>query len=210
MLPGSAHSPGASSVASIWPLPLPRGRGARQERRRWHHPNAGGGGGGRTQRSPTGEAPAWGGGCVGGGWWARSKDQEQPHPGQEASSETLHPSPAEGKGGSRCASVGDWQGHGPKQLDGWHAADAPSHPNEAQMPSSSTRRKEAWGRVHLCLQSGLAQPSAPASQPGSEWVSGRGQGGSPKIWEGILESSWWRDPRGPGNSSPRKRKLQAF
>lgn len=119
----------------------------------------------RTQRSPMGEAPALGGGerlrGRRGGWLARSKDQDQSHPGQEAPSETLRATPADGRRGSRWARVGDWQG-----------ADAPSHPTATQMLGSSTRRKGGWGRAltrHLCLRSGLAQPSAPAKAgPGRE------------------------------------------
>lgn len=90
-----------------------------------------------------------------------------------------------------------------KQLDGWHAADAPSHPNEAQMLSSSTRRKETWSQAHLCLQSGLAQPSAPASQPGSGWVGG-GREAAPRSGRGFWKAAGGGTPVGQVTPRPER------
>lgn len=85
---------------------------------------------------------------------------------------------------------GTGRGMPPNIWDGWQGADAPSHPTATQMLGSSTRRKGA---------SGLAQPSAPAAGR----VGGQPrpvQGGSPKIREGVLESSHsikWQLAEGP-------------
>lgn len=134
-----------------------------------------GGGEGKTQRSATGKAPAWGGGCVGGGWWARSKDQEQPLTGQEAPQRAS--APAALQKGEEVAGVPVW-GTGrstpPNQLD------APSHPHWGS-------NAEFFNQAEGGLGPGADPPPLPAiwacptispRQAGSGWVGG---------WEGASQ-----------------------